>query len=104
MDKSPVLEELYALIRKIPRGCCATYGDLGRALTNPASGYFVGKWIASLPEDIPWWRVVAKGGRIAIAKRDPNLAAEQRKRLEQEGVPFNGEDVAMDQCQYVPMP
>jgi alkylated DNA nucleotide flippase Atl1 len=44
--------------------------------------------------DAPWWRVVARSGRLPVAKRDPRLAMEQRDRLIAEGVPFVGDDVA----------
>ena len=57
-----------------------------------ASGYFVGKWMAGCPEDgTPWWRIVNAKGELPIAKRDPRMAIDQRTRLEQEGVPFDGD-------------
>ena len=89
------LEELWELVRRIPPGCCAAYGSLGRALRNPASGFMVGRWMAQAPPDVPWWRVVAKNGRLPIHKRDPDLAHEQRRRLESEGVGFREGEVDM---------
>ncbi len=86
-DQSP-LAELWALVAGIPRGRCASYGALGRGLRNPASGYLVGRWMAQCPQGLPWWRVVAKDGRLPIHKRDPRWAQEQCERLEQEGIGF----------------
>lgn len=80
------LEELWMVVRRIPKGRAASYGEIGRALKNPASGYFVGRWMAQCPADVPWWRVVAKDGHLPLAKRSPEYAAEQLRRLQQEDV------------------
>lgn len=89
-------DELYDLVRRIPHGRCAGYGELGRALTNPVSGYVVGRWMAAAPEDVPWWRVVAKDGTLVVTRRDPDLGLRQRRLLQEEGVPFNGDCVDFD--------
>ncbi|MCW5941023.1 MAG: MGMT family protein [Fimbriimonadaceae bacterium] len=81
-------EELYRLVRTIPPGRLATYGDLGRSLSRPVSGLIVGGWMASCPADAPWWRVVGRDGTLLLAKRSPHFAADQQSRLEAEGVPF----------------
>lgn len=81
-------DELYALVRTVPRGRLTTYGDLGRCLTRPVSGLIVGGWMASCPTDAPWWRVVGRDGTLLLAKRSPHFAADQQARLEAEGVPF----------------
>jgi methylated-DNA-protein-cysteine methyltransferase-like protein len=90
------MEELWELIRSIPRGHVATYGSLGAALRNPASGFMVGRWMAQCPDGIPWWRVVAKTGALPIAKRDPYAEVDQRRLLEHEGVRFLEDRVEMD--------
>lgn len=69
----------------MPEGRVVGYGTLGRALSRPVSGFIVGKWMAQCPADLPWWRVVGSSGNLLLAKRDPNLALEQRRRLESEG-------------------
>ena len=81
-------EQLFAIVKKIPRGRCAGYGALGRYLENPVSGFIVGKWMAAAPEGLPWWRVVAKDGTLVVARRDPALGIRQRELLEKEKVPF----------------
>ncbi|MFQ3587366.1 MAG: MGMT family protein [Fimbriimonadaceae bacterium] len=82
------IDELWILVRKVPRGRVVGYGTLGRALPNPVSGLIVGKWMARAPEDVPWWRVVAFDGRLPVYKRDPGLAQTQTARLRSEGVAF----------------
>lgn len=82
------LDELWRLVKAIPRGKVISYGELGRCLKHPASGFMVGRWMAATPEGVPWWRVVAKDGRMPISKRSPELVSEQEKRLRAEKVRF----------------
>lgn len=96
------LEHLWTLVCAIPKGRVATYGEIGAALPNPASGFFVGKWMAGAPQFVPWWRVVAKDGRLPVDKRNPALAMEQRQRLESEGVIFVEGRVDMVACGWSP--
>lgn len=72
----------------IPRGKVASYGELGRALSTPSSGYMVGRWMAQAPEGLPWWRVVGKNGELRTEQRDPRLAELQRQHLKSDGVRF----------------
>lgn len=88
------LAELWRVVNAIPKGKVATYGEVGRLLENPATGRAVGRWMAQAPPSVCWWRVVAKGGRLAMGKRDPMLAREQMVRLRDEGVEFLGDQVA----------
>jgi methylated-DNA-protein-cysteine methyltransferase-like protein len=74
------------VVRSIPAGHVASYGEVGRALRTPASGYFVGRWMANCPADIPWWRVVAKDGSLPVWKRNPDFEVEQTAHLKSEGV------------------
>jgi len=83
---SKVSQAIDAVVRSIPEGCCASYGQVGGALENPVSGLIVGKILAFCEPDLPWWRVVGADGSLLTARRDPALAVEQRARLEAEGV------------------
>ncbi|MCX7798962.1 MAG: MGMT family protein [Fimbriimonadales bacterium] len=93
-------DELWQVVRSIPTGRVASYGDCGRELIPPVSGLIVGKWMALAPADVPWWRVVARDGRLVVGRRDPRLAAVQRSLLEAEGVPFEGDRVDMEAAQH----
>lgn len=95
MERSERLEELWGLARQIPRGRCASYSSLGRALSRPVSGFLVGKWMSQAAPDVPWWRVVLKNGGIALDKSDPKAGLEQRELLQREGVPFQDDKVVM---------
>lgn len=87
-------DELFLVIRRIPSGQVAGYGQVGRALESPISGLLVGRWLTSCPDEVPWWRVVGRDGSLLLAKRGPEFAAEQRRLLLAEGVEFEGELVS----------
>ncbi len=95
------LRGLWEVVASVPHGRVASYGDVGRELSPPVSGYLVGKWMAMAPPTVPWWRIVARDGALALAKRSPLLADEQRRRLEAEGVPFVGDRVDMAAVRHV---
>ncbi len=84
-------EELYDLVREIPAGKVAGYGQLGKMLNTPVSGLIVGKWMATAPPDVPWQRVIGADGSIKTFGRGPEFGLEQRRLLEDEGVEFTGE-------------
>ncbi len=48
---------------------------------------------------LPWHRVLAAGGRIALPGE---RGREQRRRLERESVPFAGARVRLEQCRWEP--
>ena len=94
--------ELWDIVRSIPAGRVASYGDVGRARRNPATGFQVGRWMARCPQDVPWWRVVSKEGRFPVGKRDPRLELEQGDLLQREQVEVNGDQVDMERFGYQP--
>ena len=96
------IEELYAIVRKIPRGRCSSYSELGAALTRPVSGVIVGGWMSRAPDGVPWWRVVGRNGELKTVKVHPGLSNEQRDRLEAEGVTFEGDLVEMSKFGWSP--
>lgn len=76
---------VYKLVKQIPRGRVATYGQIAKALKLPGGARSAGRAMAACPsgEGVPWHRVVGAGGRLLI--REPN-AGLQRKLLESEGL------------------
>jgi methylated-DNA-protein-cysteine methyltransferase-like protein len=89
MSLSP--ENIYAVVRSIPRGKVATYGQISE-LAGVSNGHrIVARAMRSCPERLPWQRVVgkkdARRGQINIG--DPDHAALQRGLLEAEGVVFD---------------
>src|SRR5947207_6166187 len=85
-----------ATILKIPRGKVSTYGAIARAAGYPRAARQV-VWALRQSHGLPWHRVVAAGGRIAL----PGEAGmEQRFRLQSEGVLFSGRRVRMAECEF----
>jgi methylated-DNA-protein-cysteine methyltransferase-like protein len=83
-------------ILKIPRGKVATYGEVARGAGFPGAARQV-VWALQQGHGLPWHRVLAAGGRIAL----PGEAGfEQRLRLEAEGVQFNGSRVSMAEHEF----
>ena len=87
---------IHAVIRKIPRGKVATYGDVAYAAGYPGAARQV-VWALHAARGLPWQRVVGAGGKILLGGE---YGFEQRMRLQQEGVAFAGTRVRMDQHQH----
>ena len=85
-----------AAIRKIPRGKVSTYGAIARAAGFPGSARQVVRALQKT-YGLPWQRVVAAGGRIALPGE---RGLEQRFRLEAEGVKFSGKKVRMKEFEF----
>src|SRR5215468_1807694 len=81
---------IYAVVRRIPRGQVATYGQVAELAGIPGGGRVAGAAMkVSRPGDrLPWQRVIGKAGRTRgrIAIHDPVGAAVQRKLLAREGI------------------
>ena len=87
-------ERVWQLVRQVPRGKVATYGQIALMLSPPAGvdlesyrAYgprWVGGAMAACPEDVPWQRVINSQGRIS----ERPGAEKQRQLLEAEGIEF----------------
>ncbi len=87
-------QHVWALVRQVPSGKVATYGQIALMLPAPNGVDFetykaygarwVGGAMAACPKDVPWQRVINSQGKIS-----PRPGAEkQRQLLEAEGVEF----------------
>lgn len=84
---SELHEKIYSVIRKIPRGKVATYGQIAKLAGMGSHARLVGYALHALtPEKrVPWHRVVGAGGKISLGGEGYTV---QRKLLEAEGVEF----------------
>jgi methylated-DNA-protein-cysteine methyltransferase-like protein len=95
-ELSPSYRKIYAVVRRIPRGKVATYGQVADLAGMHGSARLVGYALYASREHhgLPWHRVIAAGGRLSLVKLDPHAAMTQRIRLEHEGVRFTGRGTA----------
>jgi methylated-DNA-protein-cysteine methyltransferase-like protein len=82
-------ERIYAVVRRIPRGCVATYGTVAALAGNPRWARVVGYALHANPdpEGIPCYRVVNREGRTSPAFAFGGEDV-QRQLLEADGVSF----------------
>jgi methylated-DNA-protein-cysteine methyltransferase-like protein len=80
---------IYDIVRRIPRGRVATYGQVAALAGIPRHARQVGYALSSLDDDrVPWHRVVNAKGEISL-RSEPRWDEFQRRRLEREGVVFD---------------
>ncbi|MEP7353708.1 MAG: MGMT family protein [Acidobacteriota bacterium] len=85
-------------ILSIPRGRVATYGQVAAAAGYPLYHRAVARLLRTESAQVlPWQRVVGAGGEIKLRFE---AAAEQRLRLEMEGVLFRGRRVDLSSYQH----
>jgi Predicted methylated DNA-protein cysteine methyltransferase len=84
-------QRIYAVVRRIPRGKVATYGQVARLARLPGRARQVGYAMHALPlgTTVPWQRVVNAQGKVS-RRRVPGAELTQRMLLLREGVRFGG--------------
>ncbi len=89
MRSSGAYGAIYAVVRRIPKGRVATYGQVAALAGRPGRARQVGYAMHALPEGsgVPWQRVINASGRISFHP-DSLEHAVQRALLEAEGVMF----------------
>ena len=90
---------VYRVVRQIPRGKVATYGQLAALLGYPRAARAVGYAMKRCPHDIPWQRVVNARGGISLRANVSGMIT-QRVWLEQEGIPFARGRVNLRRCRW----
>jgi len=95
-DRMLYYNQVWEVVRQIPTGKVATYGQIG-ALVGVPEGIdpntyraFAARWVGgamkSCPQDVPWHRVINAQGKISL----PGDAGEQQRTLlENESVNFD---------------
>jgi methylated-DNA-protein-cysteine methyltransferase-like protein len=86
VTETPFTSEVKAVLRRIPRGRVATYGQIAALAGRERAARGVA-WIlhsSSEAAGLPWHRVIGGEGKISL--RRGRGFAEQRKRLVAEGV------------------
>ena len=84
-------EAIFAVVRRIPRGRVATYGQIAALAKLPRQPRLVGYALHALSSGttVPWHRVINARGIVSI-RSDGSASLSQRLLLEREGVQFDG--------------
>lgn len=73
-------EEVATLLERLEPGEVVSYGEIAEEAGFPGAARAVGNLVRTTP-GLPWWRVVAKSGRLA-----PGLEQRQTELLRSEGI------------------
>ena len=98
-------EQVWNLVRQVPRGKVATYGQIAELVGLPAGHRVVARAMRTCPDGLAWHRVVGKkdARRAQISVQDPEHAALQRRLLAREGVRFDaGGFIALETAGWLP--
>lgn len=80
------------IIKKIPKGKVATYGQIAKFAGNPQGSRQIARILHSSSEkhELPWHRVINSKGRISLNPGDGYEL--QKMLLENEGIQFDEND------------
>ena len=89
MHRSEIYPRIYEVVRAIPNGRVATYGQVAALAGLPGHARQVGYALHALrDDDVPWHRVINARGEVS-QRSDPGPEPLQRAMLEAEGVAFD---------------
>ena len=103
-NETRLYDRIYAVVRRVPRGRVATYGQVAELARIPRRARQVGYALHALrfESPVPWQRVVNASGRIS-PRSEPGADRLQRQLLEAEGVRFDGAGrIALARFQWRP--
>ena len=89
--QQPLYQRIYAVVRQIPVGKVATYGQIAR-IVGDCTPRMVGYAMSATPKDsaVPWQRVINVQGKIS--PHGAGFGTElQRALLQEEGIVFDSQ-------------
>jgi methylated-DNA-protein-cysteine methyltransferase-like protein len=92
--KMTFFEEVYNIVKKIPKGRVATYGQIARILGNPRKAKIVGWALHTNPynDGMPCHRVVNSKGELSGCEAFGGFE-QHKKMLEDEGIIFDNRGI-----------
>ena len=96
-------DDAWTIIRKIPAGKVATYGQIAALMGNPHASRAVGMAMRTNPDAprTPCHRVVASDGRLTGYSMEGGVKT-KKEMLLREGVFFKGDKVDLGRSQWQP--
>ena len=98
------VEAICAVIRRIPRGWVATYGQVAAMAGMPRRARLVGRVLQRLDPAtrIPWHRVVNAKGEVSYSLSRNGGDILQRRLLEKEGLEFDDNNrLDLERCRWL---
>jgi len=94
---------IWAVVRRIPAGRVATYGQVAALAGFASQARLAGYAMHALPahSGVPWHRVINAQGRISLPVADGRYALQQAM-LEAEGIVFHGGRVDLGRVGWNP--
>ena len=85
-------QRIYAVVRRVPRGKVATYGQIAELAGLEGQARQVGYAMAAVPSSsaVPWHRIINAQGRVSMRSAGTGSTIVQQQLLEREGVVFDG--------------
>jgi methylated-DNA-protein-cysteine methyltransferase related protein len=86
-DERVLYERIYEVVRQVPAGKVASYGDVAAVVGGACDARTVGYALNEVPkhggEPVPWQRIISSAGTISTR------GVRQRQLLEEEGIVFD---------------
>jgi len=98
------VEAICAVIRRIPLGWVATYGQVAAMAGMPRRARLVGRVLQHLDQatKIPWHRVVNARGEVSFSLSRNGGDIVQRRLLEKEGIRFDNKNrLDLERCRWL---
>jgi methylated-DNA-protein-cysteine methyltransferase related protein len=97
-------ERIYAVVKRVPRGRVATYGQIAALAGLPRYARLVGYALNQLPPDsaVPWHRIVNAKGQISLRANGLGHEELQAQLLRREGVRLEEGTIALPRFQWRP--
>ncbi len=97
------MESIWRVVAAIPAGRVSTYGEVAKLAGLPRGARQVGRALGQAPAALrlPWFRVIAAGGRIALPKGTKGYRT-QISKLRAEGVAVENGRVRLPVFQWTP--
>lgn len=94
MNPASTYDKIYEVVRQIPYGRVATYGQVAELANLFGKARLVGYALYRVAPDadIPWHRVINAKGEVSESPCRYGSDYLQRSLLEQEGIVFNGQN------------
>lgn len=90
-DGDAAAAAICAVIRRIPPGWVATYGQIAAMAGLPRRARLVGRVLMTLGDasDVPWYRVVNAKGEVSFSNARNGSDSRQIRLLKAEGIAFD---------------